>query len=162
MALTVLTRWFADNWGNLASVIGLIVSVVVAITVRSLRRYYNFVGRSDGVVERLREHSSELTICLNDFDGSVNQVSAQVEKLRATLELLQQISPPEQQKEIKPLLKKVRRYRVQRSGRDIVAEMWPGSEKRSEEEGLRVIYNKLLYITDVTKDAQEDTKWRSQ
>jgi len=103
-----------------------------------------------------------LTVCLNDFDGAVDQVSAQVEKLRATLELPQQISPPEQQKEIKLLIRKVRRYRVERSGRDIAIEMWPGSEKRSEEQGLRVICNRLLYITDVTKDAQEDTKWRSQ
>jgi len=49
LIVTALTRWFADNWGNLASVAGLIVSVIVALNVRSLRRYYNFVGRSDGV-----------------------------------------------------------------------------------------------------------------
>ena len=164
LVLTALMRWFVNNWGNLASVIGLAVSIIVAFNVRSLRRHYNFVGRSDGVVERLREHSNELTACLNDFNGAMDQVSAQVEELRATLELLQRISPPEQQKEIKLLIKKIRSYRVQsKSGVwDIVIEILPGSEKRSEAKGLRTIYNKLLYIIQVTKDAQDNTKWNSQ
>ncbi len=148
----------------MASVIGLVVSVIVAINVRSLRRHYNFVGRSNEVIARLREHSNELTSCLNNFSGAVNQASAEVEKLRATLEFLQQISPAEQQKEIKLLLKKIRSYRVQSKSSVLnsVIELWPDSEKRSEAEGLRIIHNKLLYIIQVTKDAQNNTKWNSQ
>ena len=161
LILTALTKWFADNWGNLASVTGLIVSVIVAINVRSLRRHYNFVGRSDEIIERLRNHSDELTTCLGDFDRFVNEVSAQVEELRATLELLQRVSSPEQQTEIKLLLKKMRNYRVQVSGWGVIIEQWPWSEKRSEAEGLRIIYNKLLYIIQATKDVQDNIQWNS-
>ena len=151
----LIWEYLKGNYGNIASVVGLLITYRVYRDVKKLRRRYIFIGRSDDLVNRLREHTQELTECLNDFAGSPSRVTAQVKLITATLELMEDVTVPPQQKSVRQLLHRVRRYSIDAGPLDGL----PLVATRSGEKGLRAIHDELLYMTQRIVDAQENLKY---
>jgi hypothetical protein len=142
--LNSLHDYLKVNYGNIASVAGLVLTAITLFNVRKIRNYYNFMGRSDTFVERLRRHSERLTYYLEDFAASKASVPVELKLTGATLESLEQILPGSQKQPVKRLLRKIRKYNA----------------TSSERYELRDIHDDILVVVQKVVDAQENLKWQ--
>lgn len=74
--------------GDAASVIGLAVTVLVALSVRRLRKLYVFKGRARDLTARIAERASSIMTLASDFGNSRDQISVEVRRVAVLVDSL--------------------------------------------------------------------------
>lgn len=141
--------WIGQNWGNLVSVVGLVVTGINAWQIVALRRRlekrYTLIGRLPQTNENLQQHCTVINECLLNFAQSNHRAQLELAKTAVTLKQLQETLPKEAPlPEINDALQKV------------------GSYQSDNEDELRVIYNNLTVVVDTIHYKIEDATWKSQ
>jgi len=141
--------WIGQNWGNVASVVGLVVTGVNAWQIvalrRRLERRYTLIGRLPQTNENLKQHCAVINECLASFDQSKHRARVELAKTAVTLKQLHETLPKETPlSEINDALQKVSSY------------------QSDNEDELRVIYTNLTVVVDTILYKIEDATWKSQ
>lgn len=140
-------QWVAgltlSDWGSVASITGLAVTIWVVWTVRNIRNYYVVRTRVPDLAKRLRKHAVNLSEYLNDLPTFAHPAAAELALLEATLGSIKGKLGGDPKKTVKRLLKTVR-------------------DARSApvlEEPTRAIYVELVKANEQIKQLQEDLTW---
>ncbi len=141
--------WIGQNWGNLASVVGLVVTGINAWQIVALRRRlekrYTLIGRLPLTNKNLQQHCAVINECLASFDQSKHRARPELAKTAVTLKQLQETLPKETPlSEINDALQKISSY------------------QSDNEDELRVIYTNLTVVVDTILYKIEDATWKSQ
>ena len=82
--------WYGDYsfWGNTASIVSLIVSILVFWGVRKIRQNFLFNARAPELTKELDKLASKISSLLNDFDQSKQDLILEIGKSKITLKTL--------------------------------------------------------------------------
>lgn len=79
-----MAQW-VTNLGNIASIIGMGISLYVLFEVRNIKRRFLFKARIPELVASLRKQAKELNSLLRTFDRSANEIEAALSVCEATV-----------------------------------------------------------------------------
>jgi hypothetical protein len=146
--MDTLFHFFSDitlsDIGSIASIIGLIFTILVLIDVRRLKSYYLFTARMPELARKLREHTLNIAEYLSDFEKSIQDISVELARLEVVLNSLSRKLDRTSSETVVQLLKYLKNYDVERAGKT----------------GLRKIHVYVNKILDEIEDLQEDLKWK--
>lgn len=149
--ITDLVTFLASEPGfvavvNLASIVGLAITVWVFADVRNIKRSYVFRARVPQHVQSLKSRRKQLTEYMNDFVGMQPQIDEQMAGMEVELEsLVKKLKGPIRAR-VRQLLEQVRDY------------------SRSDPKNvghLRTINLELYKTVEAIGELQEDLKWRT-
>ena len=147
LAKTLL--WLGSNWGNIASVIGLIITGINYGQIKALRQRlearYTLIGRLPQMNDKLKEHCEVINGYLANFAGNKHEAQLELQKATVTLRQIQNTLPKETpMAEIDEVLQKISSYQ-------------PGNETK-----LREVHTRLTVVVDTVSYRVEDATWTSQ
>lgn len=130
---------------NLLSIVGFIITLYVFFAVRGIKKFYQFKARVPDLNKKLRAHSSELSNCLNDFDGSSPKIEEELALVEITLKSIKRKTDGDIKQSISNALKQIRNY--------------PSVNEKQHE--LRSIYVHLIQIVEEITDRRKDQQWEN-
>lgn len=80
-----------EDWGSIASITGLVITVVVFFNIRKIKEFYIFKGRVPELLVRLAKHASNLSAFHKEFEDSLQQIEEEVGLSEITLKSLKKI-----------------------------------------------------------------------
>lgn len=145
------TEWFSRHWGDLASMISLVLTGVIAWRVRSLENRleerYTLIGRLPQINQNLIGHCSIINSCLLNFRDRHEEAVLELNKAAVTLEALQESLPRRYKlSKVEEALRLIKDYRVGVNGSN----------------GMRDIHTVLSVVVDKVAYMREGTIWKSQ
>lgn len=129
--------------GSVASIIGLLLTVVVFLNIRSIKRFYVFRARVPELLERLIEQSSKISTYQNDFVNSSQEIDIVVAQVEITLKSLKQKLSGSVKSSVGKILKQLERL-VNQSKTS--ANLWS-------------LYIDLQKLIAEVQELQSDLKW---
>jgi hypothetical protein len=130
-------------FGTVASMISLVLTVWVLINVGKIKSYYMFAARVPDLNKQLKQHASEISAYLNDFEGFLPQIQLELAQTEIVLRSLKNKLDRQPKKSATQLLKVLRHYDLNSGDKD----------------GLYSIYVDMRKLESEIEDLQEDLKW---
>lgn len=130
------------NIGDVASVIGFLISAYVLFELIIIKRKFLFKARIPDLIKSLKNHTMEMSQRLNAFDGSKRELETDLTRCGATLKNL--------------------KSKVDRNTRQITKQLIKRIQKRNkppQKEEMWQIYNDLQALIDSLGHLQKDSKW---
>jgi len=141
--LTFLTSSPVAAFANLSSVVGLGITIVVAIGVKQIRKHYAAMIRLPELRGQLEGHASALSNLLNDYANNAENIVLELTK-------------------IVPVLKAVKK-RINWSERDSINEALERikdfTESSRSEDRVRAVHHSLHGIMGELDQRERDSKW---
>lgn len=138
-------EWFTfSNIGNVASILGVCLSLYLIYNVREIRKSYLFTARAPALLKSLRAHSSNIKDLLKEFETSIEEIEAELARCLPTLESLEN---------------KVGRH--ERRSISVVIRQIASNKSLSKESKNTVwsIYKGLLKIEEELRNLHKDRQW---
>lgn len=129
--------------GNVASIIGFLLTVVVFFNLRSIKRFYVFKARAPELLERLIEQSSKIALYQNDFSNSFQEIDVEVARVEITLKSLKQKLRGSVKASTGRVLKQLEKY----------------NKQSKSSENLWHLYVDLQKLIAEVRELQSDLKW---
>jgi len=131
--------------GTIASISGLLLTILIFFLIRKIKSVYIFKGRVPGLSKKLQDIASGIANDLNDYESSITSIDKRVTLCEVVLKSLKEKLQGSIKKDIKSLIKKIGNYQ--------------NSKDYETEEHIRDIYLNILKISEEIKELQEDDKW---
>ncbi|HEB36124.1 hypothetical protein LCGC14_0953010 [marine sediment metagenome] len=131
------------DFGTIASILGLILSILIFFFIRKIKSFYIFKIRVPGLSKRLQDIASSISSYLNDYESSINSIDEAVVTCEVVLKSLKGKLSGSIKKAIKDLIKKIDQ----------------NSYDYRTKDNIRDIYISILKISEEIKELQEDSKW---
>jgi len=133
-----------SNVGNVASILGIGLSLYVIYNVREIRKSYLFTARAPALLKSLRTHSSNIKDLLKEFETSIEEIEAELARCSPILESLK---------------RKVGRH--ERRSISVVVRQIASNKSLSAESKNTVwdIYKELLRVEEELSNLQKDKQW---
>ena len=133
---------FADI-SNAASILGLLLTILVFINLRSIKRSYIFTARAPELLEKLVKHGSNLSAYLKDFSNSRQEIELEL----AGAEIV-----------LKSLRSKVGR-RAKGSVKRVLKIVKSSNGTNHTQDSLWTIYLEMQKLITEIQELQSDLKW---
>jgi len=128
---------------NAISVIGFIVTILVYLDVRRIKKAYIFAGRAPDLAKSLKHHSSAFNEYLNDYEGFRPQILEELARAEVTLKSLEKKTGGSLKQSVSHLLNNVKRI----------------NHSTPDEDGLRAIYLGMIKVQAEIAELQKDRLW---
>ena len=128
---------------SVITIIGFVFTVIMFFDIKSIKRYYFLAARMPEVTEKLKVHASNINKYIDNFDGSIQEVSLEIARLDVVLSSLRNKVDRQSAKSVVQLQEKIRRYKPKKEG----------------QEPLFEIYVDLHTILEELDELQRDAKW---
>ena len=129
--------------GDLASIVGLAVTIGILLTVRTIKKHYLFSARAPQLVRRLTLHLKSVSGYLNDYDTLGGNAALELRRTRATLGSIHRKLEGRTRKSVKRLMKLLDKHKDVEIG----------------ESEVRNIYLELAQVVEEIKDYKADQLW---
>jgi hypothetical protein len=129
--------------GSIASIIGVLLTIWVALAVRRIRSFYLFTARVPGLSRRLKQHASSLATYMNDPKSFADPIREEMVAAEVTVHSLERKLSGHVKKTAKDLLLNIRRA----NGTELDASV------------VRGVYLLMIRVNEQLKDIQSDLKW---
>lgn len=133
-----------SDWGSWASIVSLAVTFGVLWNVRQLRRTYIYKGRGRELIDKLKQHRTNLSTFLTDFESSAGEFRRELSVIESTLHSLEE-----------KFLYLSRLGRHLRKVRKMATWHLAG---RTEAEAF---YGRVLYLSEALEQDWRDREWHS-
>ena len=137
-----------SNFGNIASIIGVIVTILVFLRVKKIHLGYLFKIRGPIIVDKLRGYSDNILIYLNDIDSYQSDLTRDLRLCTANLKNLRKKVPKDIRKTIKMLDKKINKYISMPSSYQV--------------DYVRGINNDIQALIEECLNLREDLNWSNE
>ena len=129
-----------SNIGNVASILGIGLSLYVIYNVREIRKSYLFTARAPALLKSLRTHSSNIKDLLKEFETSIEEIETELARCS-------------------PIKRKVGRH--ERRSISIVIKQITTNKSLSTESKNTVwnIYKELLKVEEELRNLHKDRQW---
>jgi len=135
---------FSINSGSIASIIGLVLTIVIFVRIRNVIRFYTFTARVPEIVSDLQTIASSISEYLNDFENNMLRISKELARAQAKLQnLKKKIKDRQLKKLISKLIKTIKEY----------------NPNLKDIRNIRQIYIELQKIISSVNELQKDHKW---
>lgn len=141
--------WFYErlsDLGSIASIIGLVITLVVFYRIRKLETRFLFTARVPEYIRQLNGQNSYLYELLQNFDGSLREIQVELAICEATLKSLKPKLHSETRKSVIKLTKRISQQRE--------------SVTRQSENQIWKIHFELNKVLQELIHLQEDERWR--
>lgn len=128
---------------NIASVVGLALTLWVALNVRKIKNHYLLTARVPELSRKLSQHRRQLCKYLNDAEANRHQIEEELAAAKATAQSLEAKLTGRHRESIKLLLKAIREQERQ----------------LTTETGTRAIYRRIVHVSEELENMIEDLKW---
>ena len=128
---------------NAISVIGFIVTILVYLDVRNIKKAYIFAGRIPDLMKKLKKHSTNINSLLNDYEGSKSQILEELARTEITLKSLEKKTKGHLKRTTTLLIKEVKAY----------------NSSTGTAENVRSIYINIIKVQEAITDYQQDQVW---
>lgn len=129
--------------GDVASIIGLLLTFFIYFNLRSIKRFYVFRARVPELLERLIDQSSKIASYQQDFSNSLQGIDVEVAQVEITLKSLKQKLNGSVRASVVRVLKQLERYENQTKTSD---NLWH-------------LYIDLQKLIAEVHELQSDLKW---
>lgn len=130
------------NIGDVASVIGVIVSISVLLNLKNIKKKYLFKARIPDLVTKLKNNAEDISGRLKNFNEAKRDLETDLGRCIAALINLKKKVDRKTRQTINQLIKEIRRRK-----------------KPLEKEEMWQIYNDLVILIDSLDHLQKDVKW---
>ncbi|MBI1925943.1 hypothetical protein HYR99_17035 [Candidatus Poribacteria bacterium] len=147
--ITELIIWLYErlsDLGSVASILGLVITLVVFYRIRKLETHFLFTARIPEHIEQLHEHVLKIAELLQNFDRSSRDIRVELALCEANL------------KSLKPKLHGEARKSVMKLTRLIIKQR--ESVTRQSAEQIEKIHEELIKVTRELENLLEDERWR--
>jgi len=132
--------------GNVCSVVGFLLTLLVLLKLRRIYRSFLFQARLPDLRKKIKGHRSALARLLNNFADAGAEIAAEIQKCHANLQNLRTKLGRRQAASVTALLKQT-------------ADFGLSSVAPSKEE-VRRVYLALVLLEEELENLSEDIKWR--
>lgn len=132
-----------SDFGSVASIIALTLTIWVAIGVRRIRMQFLITARMPELSKRMRQHATNLSEFLNEPNRFRNQIHAELAAAEVTVHSLQKKLSWHSRRVVKTLLLNLRSH-----SRDSI-----------NDKHLRDLYVQMVGVNEQLRDMQKDLKW---
>ena len=132
-----------SDFGSIASLVGLALTIWVAFTVRRIKAHFLVTARVPDLARRLREHSKKVSEFLNDPEAYQIQILEELALAEVTTHSLQATLSGRPRRMVKALLEGVRK----------------ASQCNAPQPELRNLYVQMVRVNEQLCDLKKDLKW---
>ena len=129
--------------GNIASIVGLALTILVFLNTKKIKEYYLLRARVPELIDKLTECSSKLAEQHREFEESRDLISVELGRAEVVLKSLEAKLKGRGRDSVRSLIKSVKNYDV----------------KTQERDSLWAVYVGMTKVIDELRDLQEDLKW---
>ena len=161
IVLEYLNNKYFTAAATLASIISLVISIIVLIGMRSIKKHYIFVARVPEILEKLEELASNISANLNDFGGITSTLSIYLAETEINLKSLKRKVNGNSRKSISALLKKITKLDSgsQRLKIKFISSIFMPTKEDSDLNQLYKIHIDLHKVIAEIKDLDKDHRW---
>lgn len=141
-----IVPWWLSPTADVLGIVGLVVTVGVALAVRKLTRHYRFTGRGPQIQRQMRNSSSELSSLLASHAFDAHTAEVTLRKSMSAASSLKPLVSGEYRRNVKSVQKAVK-----------AAVRAFGGPTR---DATRICYNRLITVEEDLKNIMRDNKWR--
>ena len=142
--LALLKRLTLSDFGNIASIIALLLTIVIFFNLRNIKRFYSFTARVPELLEKMGKHAGQISSYQQDFSNSSREIELELGKAEIVLKALKNKVSRGTKSSVKRVLKAIEYY-----GR---------TEKDPDK--LWTVYVEIQKLIEEFQELQSDSKWR--
>lgn len=139
-------------WGDISSIVGLIITIFVFWTVRNIRTYYNLIGRVPDLKKKLEERASKIIALNNDYLNNIVDIDLELAKTEPILVRLKNKLGGKSNSSTKNVIRLVRDYRKRVRNKTALA----------LGEKVTSIYTEMQKVIVEINELNEDIKWEGR
>jgi hypothetical protein len=156
-----MLAWLDENHTYIASfcsVFAFLLSILLLLLVRNIRKYFELKARTPQIVAQLRKFFKELNACLDDAKKNKNEVIVLSKKLEFTLRSLRRKASADIVKTIDLMLSSIAKLKNGGPSR------WNPFKKTdwSFNDEAWELYSDLQAVLQGLKEATKDSRWSQQ
>ena len=134
-----------SDWGSWASIVSLAVTFGVLLNVRQLRHIYIYKGRGRELIKNLKQHRTNLSTFLTDFESSAGEFRRELPAIESTLRSLE-----DKFSYLSRLGRHLRKVRKMATARHLTG--------RTKAEAF---YDRVFYLSEALEQDWRDREWHS-
>ena len=142
--LEILKRITLSDIGNVASILGLLITILVLINLRNIKRFYVFTARVPELLEKLGKHAGKISVFQKDFSNSGREIELELAEAEIVLKSLRTKLNRQAKSSAKRVLNTVKRY----------------NRTNPNQESLWTVYVEIQKLISEVQELQSDLKWR--
>ncbi len=142
--LELLKKVTLSDLGNAASIIGLLLTIMIFINLRNIKRFYIFTARVPELLEKMRQHAGKISSYQEDFSNSGQEIELELAGAEITLKSLKGKVSRRTKSSIKRVLKAVKNY----------------DRTEKDQDKLWAVYVEIHKLIAEVQELQSDLKWR--
>jgi predicted PurR-regulated permease PerM len=129
--------------GSVASILGLVLTILIFLSLRKIRRFYVFTARVPELLDKLTKHAGKISEYQKEFSNSQQEIELELSKAEVVLKSLKKKVSRQTKSSINNVLKTVKTY----------------YNSISDSKSLWEVYVKIQILIDEIKELQLDIKW---
>ena len=132
-----------DDLANLASIVALVLTIVIFMNLRSIRRFYKFTARVPELLNKLIQHARKISEYQKDFATSHREIDLEIAEAEVVLKSLKNKVNRQTISSISRVLKTIKTYNRQRYNSN---QLWE-------------VYIEMHKLIAEIHELQSDLKW---
>lgn len=149
-ACDTLTTWLneVNTWGSIASIIGLLVTIKVALSIKDIRSRAALKGRLPAYIKDIRAAAKNLSSLLNSDDLDISSAELILRKLFSSLKSLRKKSSKDLKSSSTTLFNKIKKMK--------------SNQTEITKANIRTAYNEITSFEADLDNYKKDEDWRTQ
>jgi predicted PurR-regulated permease PerM len=131
--------------GSVASILGFLLTILIFLSLRIIRRFYVFIARVPELLSKLIEHAGEISKYQKEFSDSQQEIELELSKAEVVLKSLKKKVGRQTKSSINKVLKTVKTY---------------NNNSFNDSKRLWKVYVKIQILIDEINELQSDNKWK--
>jgi len=128
--------------GSVASILGFLLTILIFLSLRSIRRFYVFTARVPELLSKLKKHAGEISKYQKEFSDSQQGIELELSRAEVVLKSLKKKVSRQTKSSINNVLKTVKTY-----------------NSFNDSKRLREVYIEIIKLIDEIEELQSDLKW---
>ena len=142
--LELLKRITLSDIGNAASIIALLLTFMIFINLKNIKRFYIFTARVPELLEKLGKCAGKISSYQKDFSNSSREVDLKLGEAEIVLKSLKSKVIRPTKSSVKRVLKVVKNY----------------DRTEKDQEKLWAVYKEIQMLIIEVQELRSDLKWR--
>ena len=129
--------------GSAASILGFLLTIIIFLTLRSIRRFYVFTARVPELLKKLINHASKISEYQKEFSNSQQEIELELAKTEVVLNSLKKKVSRQTKSAVNSMLKTVKSY----------------NNSSNDSNSLWAVYVEIQKLITEIQELQSDLKW---
>lgn len=129
--------------GSVASILGFLLTILIFLTLRSIRRFYVFTARVPELLKKLIKHARKISEYQKEFSNSQQEIELELAEAEVVLNSLKKKVSRQTKSAVNSTLKTVKAY----------------NNSSNDSKSLWAVYVEMQKLITEIQELQSDLKW---